>query len=108
LRDNLNSVVSRSNEGKMEKSNGFSIFMEIKRIIKEKVMLNDSSKSRIDEGRGIIIIITTITAIKARIISPYFNFNSSFPLNCKQRRVLQLLHGKDQGFGNCKTRRAAG
>jgi len=72
FKDSLSIVATSKREGKTEKSRGFSVFMDISRIIKEKVILNTNSKSSMAAGMGITIIKIIRIAIIAMVISPIF------------------------------------
>ena len=70
FKDSRKSVASRRIDGKAERSSGFMIYMPTSRITSEKVMLNDSSKSSINGGIGMIMntrIPTTATAMKMSV-----------------------------------------
>jgi hypothetical protein len=70
LSDNLNNVTNSRIEGKADKSKGFWTYILARRIISEKVMLNDSSRSSNNVGRGITIktkMPITATAMKTSL-----------------------------------------
>ncbi len=67
LRERRKRVVTRSSDGKEEKSSGLVLYIDISRMTRPMVMLSDSSRSRIMVGRGRIMTIrmaTTPTATK--------------------------------------------
>jgi len=70
LSESLSIVAINKREGNMEKSRGFSIFIEIKRITREKVTLKTNNISIKAAGSGIIIITIIAIAIIAIVISP--------------------------------------
>ena len=70
LSDSLNNVTSSRIEGNADKSRGFWTYILAKRIINEKVILNDSSRSSNNVGRGITIktkMLITATAMKTSL-----------------------------------------
>jgi len=70
--ESLSRVAINKREGKIEKSRGFSVFIDIKRITREKVILKTNNKSNKAAGKGITIIIIITIAIMAIVISPSF------------------------------------
>ncbi|MBA7687765.1 hypothetical protein ES703_96237 [subsurface metagenome] len=66
FRESLKRVVTRSREGNMEKSRGFSVYMAIRRIVIARVIFRARRKSRSIVGKGMIIttrIVTTPTTV---------------------------------------------
>jgi hypothetical protein len=87
FRESLKRVVTRSKDGKMEKSNDFTVYMAMRSIVMERVMFRARRKSSNQGGKGIIITTRTVITPTTVIISlteagPGFVFNvSSIPFN---------------------------
>ena len=71
--DNLNKVVIKSNEGKIENCRGSFIYIAIIKIIRDKEIFIVSNKSIKKVGMGMIINNTIAITAMATIISPNLN-----------------------------------
>jgi len=69
LRESLNNVAIKSTDGNDEKSNGRNRYVPTRRMVKAKVILNDSKRSSTTAGRGITIKTTMPTTPTEAITS---------------------------------------
>jgi len=82
LRESLKRVVIKSNDGNMEKSRALIVYMAIRRMVMERVILRARRKSRSMGGNGMIITTRIVTTpmtviISLTVVAPEFDLKSS-------------------------------
>ncbi len=70
LRESLKRVVTRSKDGKIEKSRDLTVYMAMRSIVMERVIFRARRKSSIKGGSGIIITTRIVITPTTVIISP--------------------------------------
>ena len=69
FRESLKRVVTRSKDGKIEKSRDFTVYMAMRSIVMERVIFRARRKSSNQDGSGIIITTRTVITPTTIIIS---------------------------------------
>ncbi len=98
LRESLKRVVTRSKDGKIEKSRDFTVYMAMRSIVMERVIFRARRKSSIKGGSGIIIttrIVITPTTVIISLTAAGLDFVlnvSAIPFNLKiDNYILKLV-----------------
>jgi hypothetical protein len=98
FRESLKRVVTRSKDGKIEKSRDFTVYMAMRSIVIERVIFKARRKSSKKGGSGIIITTRMVITPTTVIISltadgPDFVLNvSAIPFNLKiDNYILKLV-----------------
>ena len=82
FKDNLKRVVISSNEGKIEKSNGLSVYMAINKMVMASVIFMANIKSRSKGGSGMIMttrIPITPATVRISLVTIEFEFVFKMP-----------------------------
>jgi hypothetical protein len=93
LRDSRNKVTSSKMEGKADNSKGLRVYIEARRMISAKVILNEMSRSSSMDGSGITIKARIPTTATAKDISLFFVIPGIFGLYrvCSATAMVYIL-----------------
>jgi hypothetical protein len=98
FRESLKRVVTRSKDGKIEKSRDFTVYMAMRSIVIERVIFRARRKSSKKVGSGIIITTRTVitpTTVIISLTAPELDFVlnvSAIPFNLKiDNYILKLV-----------------